>query len=170
MLGGLWQCRCGGSGGVLYERGCACGGVVHMHTCLTGDEQLSGVCDACRVPFGRSLTTDLCQEARNQCQTPEDHHICDMRCIQHLVPSLSSREETELLACMCIRRLRSNTVDRQLFALMLRIGSLYLEMRLYKRAAQTVVAIRSIFDELEGYNEDLVLAGGILALASHNLA
>ena len=141
-----------------------------MHTCLTGDEQLSGVCDACRVPFGRTLTTDLCQEARNQCQTPEDHHICDMRCIQHLVPSLSSREETELLACMCIRRLRSNTVDRQLFALMLRIASLYLEMRLYKRAAQTVVAIRSIFDELEGYNEDLVLAGGILAVASHNLA
>ena len=170
MLDGLWTCRCGGAGGTLYHRGCACGGRVHLHTCLTADEMASCVCDLCRVPFGVELTQALCQQARGLCVTPEDHHSCDMRCIAQLGPSLSLGCEAHMLCYICIRRLRGDLVDGSLLAIFLRIAQLQLKMRLYTRVARTVAAVHTLFGGDDCYKAELAAADAIVEVARHNSA
>lgn len=168
MLTGLWRCHCGGGGGVLYERGCACGGAVHFHTCLTPFERDACVCEVCRVPFGTDLTAAICRHERSMCTWSDEHHLCDMRCLRQLAPCLELRQEAELVAQMCLRRLRNNSINRDLLALFLRLARLQLEMQLYKRVKQTVGAIHVVFDDL--YPDELCTADAVLEVAVHNSA
>lgn len=155
---------------MLYTRGCACGGAVHFHTCLSADERTTCVCDVCRVPFGKDLTEALSSSARSECQTPEDHHQCDIRDISVLGPCLTIKGEANLLARMCIRRLRTEQIDRSLLAMFVHIGRLQGKLMLYDRVAQTKAAIHTIFGELDGYGPDIIRADTHLEAVCHNPA
>ena len=57
------------------------------------------------------------------------------------------------------------SVDFTLCVLLLKIASLQLTMGLYKRVAQTVSMIHTVFGDQVGYKEPLSRADGILAIA-----
>lgn len=142
----LWPvCRCGGRGGTLLPRGCACGGFVHVHTCLIFDEKQFCVCSVCGIPFSRELTEAVIQSHRNACTTPEEHSACDRAAVRILAPCLLPDEELGLLKPMCERLLSEENRGIKLAGILLRIATVELTLKRWKLAVMTCTAIRQLF-------------------------
>lgn len=144
----LCACWCGGTGGRLMARGCSCGGVVHVDTCLYEEEIRTCICARCGIPLSTEVAEAIYYKIRARCTTVEDHNACDRGALKILAPSLLPRQKANLVKSICLRRLLNNELSFDLGCLFVHVARLELYQGLWSRSIDTCKAIKEIFAQL----------------------